>query len=277
MDCLEKKSDLQFKLGALFGPLLRIAERPAEYDEQEVSEAVARYCYEYPKFFEEMKVFCQSQPGCTYQVEMNRMWMGLQGVMTDICHEQAKFSDVVIKRINQARAALNSIPVPRDSVILEAGSPFTAYCKIRDLCQADTTRELALVDAYIDDTVFHRFLRSVRADVAITLVTSDLRPGAGKKDQQRLAEFLDVSRLFAQERASTHYQLILQQSGVLHDRWMRFDGKRLISLGGSPKDAGDRQYFTLAFIDATLDNLRAFQNHIDSGTEYYGPSTTTHR
>jgi hypothetical protein len=37
MNRLETKSDLQFKLGSLFGPLLRIAERPAEYDQQEQS------------------------------------------------------------------------------------------------------------------------------------------------------------------------------------------------------------------------------------------------
>ena len=277
MDRLEQKSDLQFKLGSLFGPLLRIAERPAEYDDQEVSEAVARYCYEYPKFYEEMRAFCESQPGHSYQVEMNRMWMGLLGLMTDICHHNAKLADVVLRRMEQSRAALSAIPVPRDSVILEAGSPFTAYCTIRDLCQADTTKELALVDAYMDDTVFHRFLRPVREDVPITLVMSDLRPSASKKDQQRHAEFLDVSRLFAQERGPTQYRLILQPAGVLHDRWMRFDEKRLINLGGSSKDAGDRQYFTITFIDATPENLHAFQKHIDSGTEYYGPSTTTHR
>lgn len=277
MDRLEKKSDLQFKLGSLFSPLLRIADWPAEYDEQEVSEAVARYCYEYPKFYEEMRAFCESQPGHTYQVEMNRIWMALQGVMTDICHENGKLSDVVSKRVKQARAALGAISVPRDSVILEAGSPFTAYCKIRDLCHADATTEIALVDAYMDDTVFHRFLRSVREDVPITLVTSDLRPGAGKRDQQRHAEFLDVSRLFAHERGPTQYRLIIQPTGVLHDRWMRFDGRRLISLGGSPKDAGNRQYYTITFIDPTPENLSAFQKHIDSGTEYYGPSTTMHR
>lgn len=277
MNRLETKSDLQFKLGSLFGPLLRIAERPAEYDQQEQSEAVARYCYEYPKFYKEMLTFCESQPGHSYQVEVNRMWNGLQGVMTDMCDQNAKLTEVVVDRMKMARAALDAIPVPRDSAILEAGSPFTAYCEIRDLCQADTTKELALVDAYMDDTVFHRFLRPVREDVAITLVTSDLRLGAGKKDQQRHAEFLDVSRLFAQERDPTHYRLVLQPAGLLHDRWMRFDGKRLINLGGSSKDAGDRQYFTIAFIDPTPDNLTAFQKHIDTGTEYYGPSTARHR
>jgi hypothetical protein len=277
MNRLEMKSDLQFKLGLLFGPLLRIAERPAEYDQQELSEAVARYCYEYPKFYEEMRVFCESQPGHSYQVEMNRMWMGLQGVMADVCHDSASVADVVVDRTKMARAALDAIPLPRDSAILEAGSPFTTYCKIRDLCQADATKELALVDGYMDDTVFHRFLRPVREDVPITLVTSDLRVGAGKRDQQRHAAFLDVSRLFAQERGPTHYRLVLQPAGLLHDRWMRFDGKRLLNLGGSAKDAGDRQYFTITFIDPTPDNLNAFQKHIDTGTEYYGPSTARHR
>jgi hypothetical protein len=205
------------------------------------------------------------------------MWQALNSLVGRLSHDGVNLVDVLVQHKDKAQAALDAIPIPRDAVILEAHSPFTAYCKIRDLCQADATKDLALVDAYLDDSVFHRFLRVVREEVPITLVTNELRPGAPKKDQQRHADFLDVSRLFAQERDPAHYRLVLQPHGVLHDRWIRFDSKRLFSLGGSPKDAGDRQHYTISFIEPTPANLAAFQKHIDTGTEFYGPSTLTHR
>jgi hypothetical protein len=276
MDRLQQKSDLLIKLGALFGPLQRLVEVPGDYNEQERAEVIARYCAEWSELTARFSSFCRGQPGHYYAVEAHRFAAALMGVKTDVstCRDLA---DVLPSRLRKARSAIDAVPVTGDSVILEAGSPFTAYCKIKDLCEADTTRDLAVVDAYMNDSFFHRFLHRVRSDASITLVTSDLRPGAGPRDRQRHYEFLDISRLFAQERDPAHYRLVLQPAGVLHDRWMRFDNKRLVSLGGSSKDAGDRQYFTVAALDATPANLLAFQAHLDSGTEYYGPSTPTHR
>ena len=148
------------------GPLQRLAAAPAEYDEQERAEIIARYCDEYPRLYAAFDAFCRGHAGPHYMIEEKRFWG---------------------------------------------------------------------------------------------------------------AVFLDISRLFAQERDSLHYRLILHPAGALHDRWMRFDQKRLVSLGGSSKDAGDRQYFTVTSIEPTTDNLLVFQKHLDAGTEYYGPSTPTHQ
>lgn len=276
MDRLQQKNELLVKLGMLFGPLQRLVAMPADYDEQERAETIARYCYEYPILESEFLSFCENHPGHKYQIEQLRFKTAVQGVMVDL-HNYRDLDTILPERLKAARSAIDAIPIPRDSVILEAGSPFTAYCKIRDLCETDATKELAVVDAYLDTSIFHRYLRHVIAVAPITVVTSDLRSGAGKKDQLRHTEFLDISRLFAQERDPSHYRLILQPYGVLHDRWMRFDGKRLVSLGGSSKDAGDRQYFTVANLDPTPHNFQAFQKHIDTGTEYYGPSMPAHK
>ena len=44
----------------------------------------------------------------------------------------------------------------------------------------------------------------------MTLVTSEPGPHAGKKDKQRWTEFLDLSRLYAQERGPDLYALVVQ-------------------------------------------------------------------
>jgi hypothetical protein len=275
MDRARQKSELLMKLGALFGPLDSLVAAPADYDEQERAEIIARYCAEYPQLILEVRTFCMAQAGHKYSIQETRFVRALAGVELDLLNHRDLGSILPVAK-SDARSAVDEVPVPRDSVILDANSPFAAYCKIRDLCETEATKEMAVVDAYMDATIFHRFLRYVRPASAITLVTSELKPTAGPRDHRRHAELLDVSRLFAQERDTVHYRLLLQPAGVLHDRWMRFDNKRLINLGGSSKDAGDRQYFTIAHLDPTPGNLQKFQEHIDSGAEYYGPATPTH-
>jgi hypothetical protein len=182
---------------------------------------------------------------------------------------------VVSETFPKAQAAIDAVPVPRTSVILEAGSPFTAYCRLRELCEVDATVSLIWLDPYLDANIFHRFLSSVRPQVPITLVTSEPGSRAGRQNQNRWTRFLDVSRLFAQERGVPGYRLVVQPN--LHDRWVVFDAKRIYSLGGSAKDAATREYFTITTVEASPTNLKTIETHTTSGIEFFGPSTPVHR
>jgi hypothetical protein len=275
MERLQQKNNLNFKLGMLFGPLQRLIEKPDEYDEQERSQIIARYNLERETLLDEFREFCNTQPGHDYEVEYLKFYIALIGLTDDILYERDELPDIIPRRLSEALAAIDAIPIPRNSAILEAGTPFTTYCRLRDLCEAEATRELIWIDAYLDSNVFHRFLRNVRPQVSVTLVTAEPKKNGGNRDQRRWTEFLDISRLYAQERGHAYYRLVVHQ-GLLHDRWLLLDGKKLYSFGGSAKDAGNKQCFTISQIDSSAENLQIIQTHVDNGTEYFGPSTPQH-
>lgn len=110
----------------------------------------------------------------------------------------------------------------------------------------------------------------------VTLVTQAPWGQASAHDNQCWLEFLDVSRLYSRKHDAHHYRLLVSNQD-LHDRWLRFDNRRLFSLGGSAKDAGDRQYFTIAPLALTPENAARVQAHVDNSEEWYGPSTPQHR
>ena len=94
---------------------------------------------------------------------------------------------------------------PRTSVILEAGSPFTAYCRINALCEADASKEILWFDPFVSGNVFTRYLQDLQPGVQGTLVTSEPGPSVGNRDKTRWANFLDISQLFAKERGDRRY------------------------------------------------------------------------
>ena len=274
MNRLQEKYELFAKLGMLFGPLQKIVEHPEQYNEQEKSETVARYMFEFPKVYSAFDVFSKGQAGCSYAVEFQKFSHALHQVQAGLSHDHP-FEKVITENVAKAKAAIEAVPVPQTSVILEAGSPFTAYCRLRELCEADATKNLIWLDPYLASNVFNRYAANVRELVPVTLVTSEPGSSASKRDKQRWTDFLDVSRLFAAERGPQLYRLIVNQN--LHDRWAVFDDKRIYSLGGSSKDAADRDYFTIAAVEGTPANLKSIQDHIDNGTEYFGPNVTIHK
>jgi hypothetical protein len=274
MNRLQEKHDLFIKLGMLFGPLQRIVEHPEQYDEQEQSEAIARYCAEWEKLAQDMRQYSVGQPLHNYSIQFERFYEALNGLRHWL-KSGRELKDSVGEAIGNAQRALDSIPVPSTSVILEAGSQFTAYCRLRELCEADATKSLVWLDPYIAANVFNRYVGNVRDGVPVTLVTSEPAATSGKRNKQRWDDFLDVSRLFAAERGPAWYRLIVNPK--LHDRWAVFDDKRIYSLGGSSKDAADTDYFTIAAVEGTPANLKSIQDHIDNGTEYFGPSTPAHK
>jgi hypothetical protein len=271
MDRLQQKHNLFVKLGALFGPLQRLVAHPEQYDDQERAEVLGRFFAEYMTLQREFSTFSTGQPGHSYAIQDVQFSMVLNFVHARLL-DGHPLEKVVPEEFAKALAAIDAVPIPRTSVILEAGSPFTAYCRLRQLCEVDATVSLTWLDPYLDANIFHRFLSSVRIQVPVTLVTCE--PSASKQNKVRWMRFIDVSRLYAQERGDAGYRLVVQPS--LHDRWVVFDAKRIYNLGGSAKDAARRDYFTITTVEASVCNLQTVHRLIISGTEYFGPSTPSH-
>ena len=246
-DRLQQKYELVQKLGALFGPLQRLVEHPEQYNAQEKAETIARYCAEYPAVSTAFHAFSLGQPGHSYAIQNRHFVVALDHLVSRLAggHELAK---ILPETLATARAAIEAIPIPPTSVILEAGDPFTAYGKLRELCEVDASISLTWLDPFLDASIFHRYLRDIRPDVPITLVTLEPDARAGNRDRQRWTAFLDVSRLYAAERGLAKYRLLVPAR--LHERWVVFDEKRIYSLGGSAKDAADTNYFTIASVNA---------------------------
>lgn len=270
---LQQKHDLFVKLGELFGPLKRMIDHPEQYDEQENAETVARYFAEYLCLIKEFQTFSLGQVGHNYAIQHHKFFYALDGVKNQLTHG-SHLKDVVPAALATAYNAIDAIPVPRTSVILEAGSPFTAYCRLRELCEVDATSSLCWLDPYFDENIFPRYIANIRPSVPVTLVTCGPNTHSPKRDQARWTAFLDVSRLYAQERGPSLYRLVVQPT--LHDRWVIFDEKRIYVLGGSAKDAANRDDFTITGIEASAANFQSIQSHINTGTEFFGPSTPTH-
>ena len=273
MDRLTEKLDLLVKLGRLFGPLQQLCDSPDTYDEQERAETIARYLSEHQLLIREFLDFSTGQPGHNYEIEYRKIHSALFGVRNRI-ESGDDLKQVVAEHLSEARDAINAVPVPRTSIILDAGTPFTAYCKLRSLCEADASKSVTWFDPFFGPDVFHRFLQFVAKDANIVVVTEKPGEHAGRRNVDRWNSFLDVSRLFADERGPDRYRLLV--AGSVHDRWLILDGKRVYSLGGSAKDAAFRDLYTIANVESSPENMQKIDNAISVAEEWFGPSTPTH-
>ena len=273
MNRKREQAEMVFLLGCLLGPLEQAASNPSRFDADEQERIRARFLAELPTFYNQCIEFCNGEPGHRY---------GRQIEVIAGCYNDLQNKIVHIQRIDELRSPLQvnreriieqilSVPVPIDSTIYEARTPFTTYCLVKDLCTT-VRQEIVWLDRYFDQTIFHRFFTDTSASAQITLVTL---PGAtltSRSDKTRLAEFMDVSKLFALERGDQGYRLI--ENGNFHDRWLRCDDK-LFTLGGSIKDLY-RGPFTISRLDTTAANRQQFDDAVAHGAEIFGPNNPTH-
>ena len=274
MDRLQSRNGLLVKVGVLFAPLLALVKSGKHTDGETRVRALAQYAVELPAVIEEFRVFANSEPGHRYDVEAQKFSLAVQGLLSALAAtEDADLGLLVPVHLRRACGAIESVPVGNEGTLNDYGTPFSTYCKLRELLSGLPTKELFIVDAYLDHTVFHRYLSGVQPGVRSVLVTQEPRSGASR-DQRRWNEFLDVSRLFAAEAGFSRYQLSVHQAG-LHDRWAVVDQQRLFQLGGSLKDAGVK-HFSVGSIRADPASLRVVLALADSGTEYFGLRQNTH-
>ncbi len=271
MNFKKQQVDLIFKLGLLLSPLQEIANHPERHDAHSRARAAAKFSADAPKFEGEVHSFTQSEPGHDYQREWHKLHLAFH-TLHDGVREHLDNSVALSALLKEQHVAIRdgilAIPVCTDAVILEAHSPFSTYCVVKDLCQTVTER-LIWVDRYLDSSLFHRYLRDVPISVNVTLLTW---PGS-KRTAKEFSEFLEVSRLYAAERGPDNYRLVVHS--YIHDRWLCCDGQ-IYALGGSVKDASWKSPFTLSKVDPTADNFHKIDQLLNTGTEIYGPTQHEH-
>lgn len=272
MERKKQQADLIYKLGLLLGPLKDIADNPQSYNSESRARAGAKFFANAPKFQSEVQSFTRGEPGHDYEREWRHIHTALHtlddGVRNQLDNPQA-LSALLEEKSAAIRKGILAIPSSIDALILEAHTPFSTYCVVKDLCQTATER-IIWVDRYLDASLFHRYLRDVPKDVKITLLTW---PGTKRSKARDFPEFLDVSRLYAKERGSDNYNLVVHSD--IHDRWLCCD-QQIYAFGGSVKDASQKSYFTLTKVDLTRENLQKIDKLLKSGTEIYGPTHTIH-
>jgi hypothetical protein len=170
--------------------------------------------------------------------------------------------EALLKEKSEAiRNGILAIHVPTDARILEAHTPFSTYCIVKDLCQTVAER-LIWVDRYLDDSLFYRYLRDVPFNVEVILLTWP--ETKRKRNSKDFSEFVEASKLYAAERGPDNYKLIVHEE--IHDRWLCCD-EQIYVLGGSIKDASIKNYFTLSKVDPTEENFIKIDQLISTGEE----------
>ncbi len=270
-----EQADLLFKLGQLFGPPLKVVENPSSYDQDEKVRIFARYFAEFPKFNQDFYKFTISEDGHDYSVQHHQLSHELHLVRTRMQHhtvESEEFVTQVKASVENAKAAILAVPVPLDSTIYAARTPFSTYCLVKDICST-AKEEIVWLDRYFDQGIFHRYFAHVARDVKIILVTWPQSECKSNKDKQRYQEFMDVSKVFSCERGTDGYRLVTNDD--FHDRWLCVDDK-LFTLGGSIKDIDKDSTFTISRLDSSTQNRKHFDEVIRNGNEVFGESNTIH-
>jgi hypothetical protein len=271
MNLKEQQADLIFKLGLLLSPLQEIADHPERHDAHSRARAGGKFFADAPKPESEVRSFTQREPGHDYQREWRKLHVAFHALRDGVrehLDNPVALSALLKEQYAAIRNGILAIPVSVDAVILEAHSPFSTYCVVKDLCQTVTER-LIWVDRYLDSSLFHRYLRDVSINVHVTLLTWP----PSKREAKEFSEFLDVSRLYAAERGPDNYRLVVHSD--IHDRWLCCDGQ-IYALGGSVKDASQRSHFTLSKVDSTEENFDKIDHLLNTGTEIYGPTQHEH-
>lgn len=139
-----------------------------------------------------------------------------------------------IELISEVMIATAQIVTPSVDANIKAGNSFSAYCFISSLI-CGTSSELIIVDPYIDQSIFYRYLCRLPKDTKIKIVTDK-----GKLKGDRLKEFESVEVLFESE----YPKYIRELRGGLHDRYI-INEANAYSLGGSIKDAAKKSDYSI--------------------------------
>lgn len=190
--------------------------------------------------------------------------------------EMTPSRELCLVLMRKVQNAIRAVPCDDPGIILPSESPYTTYLKLGAICRA-ATRRLHLFDPYLEAETFHRYLPTIADNVQVVIVTSsdimDLPVTAKTNKITRRDRIVSVSELLASQFPDC-YQFCV--SSEQHDRHIRVDDT-IHHLGGSAKDAGKSDYFTIS----KLDPIQSTQNFLDviiaQSTEWYGPSVRQHR
>ena len=262
----EEQAELLIKFGELISPLVEITNYPEQQTAQTRSKAIAKYTHDRDLFNSIIADFCRGESGHSYKVELQE----LSGRLNRLTNQMPQYRDNPEKLKNELEdvkktviSSILSIPCDIGAEVLEAGSPFTAFLKIRSLCETSNS-ELIFIDPYIGPSIVRRYFGCIRESVSVTVVTK-MRRGGDEFDS-----FLELSKLYSDERGPSKYSLHYHQD--LHDRYLKCDDD-IFHLGGSIKDAGQKSGYTISKINSGLSQI---QNILDGSAEQFGTSNMQH-
>lgn len=269
MNRKEQQAELIYKLGLLLRPIQDLIDYPDRQTPQTRSRACAKFASDLTSYHQSVRTFTRSEPGHLYDYEWNTIHNCLTRFGNELNGKRDQTDELqesVETVRTEATRLILSIPTEIDTEVLEAHSPFQAYCKLKVFCEA-TKQKLIWADPYMAAGLFHRYLNELPDSVEVVLVTKE------RNNSPEYQSFLDISRLYANERGSSKYRLVVEPTN--HDRWMRCDDQ-IYHLGGSAKDAGKRSDFTITKLDTTPENIQKLDTLTASGTELFGPTTPAH-
>ncbi len=269
-DICVRKSELLYQFGLLLETIENGILASEEGHPPSYSQVRAKYQHDFSQCERIYRVFfLEAIPGHRFSAEWNR-WRGAARSFQIKLESNDEFSAEVKEALDKFKEdtfdIVCSIPNNLGEHIIGKHSPFSAFILLRSLFE-NARRRVEIIDPYLDDTVFYRYLNHVSPDVEVTLVTE-------MKNLKGNAEiaFLDCSRLFAQERGPNKYTLI---DAEMHDRWMLADDE-IYQSGASLKDAAKNDPFTLVQLQQTEEVSGKIDALRNSGSVKFGPSCTTH-
>ncbi len=264
----EQQAELLLKFGALIAPMEELIDYPDQQNAQTQAKASAKFTHDRESFQHMLDAFTRGEAGHNYKIENSE----ISGRLNRFTNQMVSFRNDTEKLRNELldlRKTLISnilaIPCELDSAVLEAGSPFTAFVKIRSICET-ASQELVFIDPYMGQGTVRRYFHGIPEQVTVTVITK-------RRSGDEFLDFLDASKLYADERGQSRYCLLYHPD--LHDRYLQCD-ETVYHLGGSLKDAGRKSNYTISRIMVASDGAAAVVKLLEESTEQFGLHKSNH-
>ena len=264
----EQQAELLIKFGKLIAPMEELVNYPDQQNAQTRAKASAMFANDRENFQCLLNDFTRGEPGHNYTVENSQISGRLNrftNQMLSFRDDTEKLSNELLDLRNTLVRSILAIPCELDSEVLEAGSPFSAFVKIRSICET-ASQHLVFVDPYMGQGTVRRYFHCISEQVALTVITK-------RRSGDEFRDFLDVSKLFADERGQSRYCLMYHPD--LHDRYLKCD-ETVYHLGGSLKDAGKKSGYTVSKIRMASDGVAEVLELLGESTEQFGPNESNH-
>ncbi len=283
---VEQLDDLLIEFGFLVDPLKRLIFDDDD-PKQKIPHVRARFNAELWQFARRAKEVCQNQDifyrdECKQVIRAVELFGHLLEGRDDLEKYPGGMEEIkgaFTHYMQNAREKIRAIPTDDPGKILPAESPFQTYLHLRAICHSASQR-LQIFDPSLDVEPFHLYFADVIDSVKIAVITSsvimDENNGVRKwntKDYRRRDRIVTVSKLFSYEHPTTYQFRVTQQQ---HDRHMRVDD-HIFHLGNSFNSAARTAPYTISKLDPIQSNHAFLDDVINKATEWFNPSTTTHR
>ncbi len=264
----EQQAELLIKFGDLIAPMEELVNYPDQQNAQTRAKASAMFAHDRENFQHLLNDFTRGEPGHNYTVESSQISGSLNRFTNQILSfrdDTEKLCKELLDLRNAVVRSILAIPCEIDSEVLEAGSPFSAFVKIRSICET-ASQQLVFVDPYMGQGTVRRYFHGISEQVTLTVITK-------QRSGDEFRDFLDVSKLFADERGQSRYCLMYHPD--LHDRYLKCD-ETVYHLGGSLKDAGRKSDYTVSKIRIASDGETEVLELLGESTEQFGPNKSNH-